>query len=205
MLFLYLFFMKNRVIRFSGLMTVLFVMTLQGCYLFSTIIEEHDVVYDTHRKSLTLNLENGNRRSHLRYVEKTFVKETSADQTVSLKVYDVLKMSVSGFNLEDRVFLIIDEVVFPLTINSKELEHTTSIDESREDVKTSDSTSVSVVTGYSTNNLNISRLNYSLSTEILSRIQEANSVFFRYYAGPEMSTIYIRYNDLKMLKKLLAN
>lgn len=197
--------MKNRAIGLSGLMTILFVIVLQGCAIFTPIIEEHDIVYDTHRKSLTLKLEDRNRLSHVLSVEKTFVKETSADQSVNVKVYDVLKMSGSGFNLEDRAFLVIDQELFPLTINTKELEHSTSIDESHEDVKTSDSTSVSVVSGYSTNNLKITRLNYSLSAEITTKIQEANNVFFRYYAGPEMTTISIRYSDLKKLKEMLAN
>ena len=197
--------MKNRVIRFSGLLTILFVMMLQGCSLFSRIIEEHDVVYDTHRKSLTLKLEDRNRLSQVLYVEKTFVKETNADQIVTVKVYDVLKMSGSGFNLEDRVFLIIDEDVFPLTLITKELEHTSYIDEDREDVKTSDSTSVSVVTGYSTNNQKITRLNYSLPAEITTKIQKANSISFRYYAGPKMSTISVLRSDLKKLKQLLDN
>ncbi len=185
-------------------MTILFVIVLQGCSLFSSIIEEHDLVYDTHRKSLALNLEDRNTLSQVLFVKKTFVKETSADQTVDLKVYDVITLSGSSFNLEDRAFLIIDEEVFPLTLNAKELEHTTRIDENHEDVKTSDSTSVSVVTGYSTNYRKIIRLNYSLPLEITTKIQEANSVFFRYYAGPEMSTIPIKCNDLKLLKKLLA-
>ena len=186
-------------------MTILFVMMLQGCSLFNTIIEEHDIVYNTHRKSLTLKLEDRNRLSQSLYVEKIFVKETSAEQTVSVKVFDVLKMSGAGFNLEDRIFLIVDEEVFPLTINSKELEHTSYIDEDREDIKTSDSTSVSVVTGYSTNNRKITRLNYSLSKEIIAKIQNAENISFRYYAGPRMSTITILRSDLKKLKKLLAN
>ena len=197
--------MKNRVIRFSGLMAILFVMLLQGCSLFSTIIEEHDVVYNTHRKSLTLKLEDRNRLSHVLYVEKTFVTETSADQSVTVQVYDVLTMSGSGFDLEDRVFIIIDEKAFPLTLSTKELEHTSYIDEDREDVKTSDSTSVSVVTGYSTNNRKITRLNYSLSKEIISKIQDSERISFRYYAGPEMSTITILRSDLKKIKEMLTN
>jgi hypothetical protein len=177
---------------------------LQGCVLPNRIIEEDDLVYDTHRKSLTLNFNDRNRRSPMLFLKKSFVKESNANQPVTLKVYDVLTMSGSGFNLEDRVFLIIDEVVFPITLSTKELEHTTRIDESREDVKTSDSTSVSVVTGYSTNNLKITRLHYSLSTEITTKIQEAKSIMFRYYAGPEMVTISIKNNKLKKLRQLLA-
>ncbi len=197
--------MKNRVIRFSGLMTILFAMVLQGCSIFSRVIEEHDVVYDTHRKSFTLKLEDRNRLSHVLSVKKTFVKETSADESVTVQVYDILTMSGSAFNLEDRVFIIIDAEVFPLTLITKQLEHTNRIDESHEDVKTSDSTSVSVVSGYSTNNLKITRLNYSLSKEITTKIQHSQRVFFRYYAGPEMSTITILRSDLKKLKEMLAN
>lgn len=197
--------MKNRLLSFFGLMTILFVMMLQGCSLFNTIIEEHDVVYGTHRKSLTLKLEDRNRLSHLLYVEKTFVTEAIANQSVTVKVYDVLTMSGSGFDLEDRVFIIIDEKAFPLTLSTKELEHTTNIDEDREDVKTSDSTSVSVVTGYSTNNRKITRLNYSLSKEIVSKIQDSERISFRYYAGPEMSTITILRSDLKKIKEMLTD
>lgn len=197
--------MKNRVLRSSGLMTILFVMMLQGCSVFTTIIEEHDVVYDTHRKSLTLDFKDRNRRSPVLFVKKTFVKETNADQTVTLKVYDVLTLSASGFNLEDRVFLIVDEEIFPITLQAKELEHTTRLYEDRDNVKTSDTTSVSVVTGFSTNNLKITRLNYSLPAEIATKIQEANSVVFRYYAGPGMITIPIKNHKLNKLKKLMVN
>ncbi len=87
-----------------------------------------------------------------------------------------------------------------ILIDAIEYEYTKSITEDTENILTSDSTSVSIVTGYSENNNKITRFSYSLSDEIVSKLKYSNLVLFRYYAGPSMLTVKLKNRNLSKLK-----
>ena len=84
-----------------------------------------------------------------------------------------------------------------------ENENSKTISENRSDIMTSDSTKVSVVTGYSENNGKITRFSYELSDKIINRIKTSHHLALQYYAGPSMLTVKLKDKNLKKLKELI--
>jgi hypothetical protein len=197
--------MKIQLIKRSIylLVTMLVCSIFQSCLSINKIIEENDIVYSTKRIELKYFCHDHNRLSPLLYLEQSVIKEIKANNEISYTVYDVLSLSSSSFKLENKVFIIIDNAVFPMTIDSKEYENSKTISENIEDVRTSDTTKVSVVTGYSENNKKITRFSYKLSDEIITMIKKSNQVFFRYYTGPSMLTVRLKEKNLRKIKYLI--
>ena len=96
-----------------------------------------------------------------------------------------------------------DNEVFPMTLTKIENENSKTISENRSDVATSDSTTVSVVTGYSEDNRKITRFSYALSDEIINRIKTSQHVVLQYYAGPSMLKVNLKDKNLEKLKELI--
>jgi hypothetical protein len=165
------------------------------------IYEENDIVYSTKRKELKLAYRRQNKRTPITYAKQSIVKEISEKGTV-YKVFDALVLNSLSYQVEDKVFIIIDNEFFAMEIDKKEYEHTREIVEQKEDIATSDSTSVSVVTGYSENNRKITRFSYKLPDRVIEKIKNTNRVLFRYYSGPDMMTITLDGRKLKKLKQL---
>jgi hypothetical protein len=194
---------NGRVIIHSIWITIIISFFLLGCGVTNRIIEKNDIVYGAKRLELKFVYQWQERRSPITYMEQTVVKEITNSGT-NYQVFDAVTLKSSSFNLEDKVFLIIDNEVYPMVIERKELEGTRDIDEKKEDIKTSDSTRVSVVTGYSLNNRKITRFSYTLSESVVARIKSADRVSIRYYTGPEMLTVKLRAKRLRKLKKLIG-
>ena len=196
---------KNRKFKFtlqSTLIVVLFCFSLLGCKVTNKIYEENDIVYSTKRIELKLDHHLQNQRSPLTYAKQSIVKEISENGTV-YKVFDALILTSLSYQVEDKVYIIIDNEFFAMEIDKKEYEHTREIVEQKEDIATSDSTSISVVTGYSENNRKITRFSYKLPDNVIKKIKNTNRVLFRYYSGPDMMTITLDGRKLKKLKQLI--
>lgn len=176
---------------------------LQSCNLSSNIIDENDIVYSTRRIKLRYICKDINKNSPLQHLEQTVVKEIKGNNETSYKIYDVLVLTSNSFKMEDKVFLIIDNEVYPLTIYGKEYENTKSITEDKKNVLTSDSTKISVVTGYSEDNTKITRFSYEITEEMISKIKKSNNVIFQYYTGPSMLSVKLWAYNLKMFKQLI--
>jgi hypothetical protein len=198
--------MKKRFrigILFSGLILTLISFIFSSCFSSSKIVMQNDIVYSTKRIELRYLCRDNNRRSPLLYLEQLIVKEIKSDNEKSIKVYDILALTSSSFKLEDKVFLIVDSDVYPMVIDIIEYENAKSITPNTENILAADSTTVSVVTGYSENNKKITRFSYKLSDEIISKIKTSNHVLFRYYAGPSMLTVKLKDKYLRKFKKLI--
>ncbi|KAF0202320.1 MAG: hypothetical protein FD170_2046 [Bacteroidetes bacterium] len=187
----------------ATLMLVFLSFFMQSCHLTSKILVEKDIVYSSKRIKWNYTYTNRSRKSHLLWLEQSVVKEIKANNEISYKVYDVLTFSSKSFQLEDRVFLIIDNEVLPVILENLEYENVKNIVENREDVVTSDSTKVSVVTGYSEDNMKIAKISYELNNEVVDKIRNSNQVLFRYYSGPDMVTLKLKGFNLNRLKKVL--
>ncbi len=185
----------------TTLIVILFCFSLLGCKVTNKIYEENDIVYSTKRKELKLAYRRQNKRTPITYAKQSIVKEISEKGTV-YKVFDALVLNSLSYQVEDKVFIIIDNEFFAMEIDKKEYEHTREIVEQKEDIATSDSTSVSVVTGYSENNRKITRFSYKLPDRVIEKIKNTNRVLFRYYSGPDMMTITLDGRKLKKLKQL---
>ncbi|MDA3866771.1 MAG: hypothetical protein PF489_08500 [Salinivirgaceae bacterium] len=136
-------------------------------------------------------------------MKQKIVKQVSEGDTIC-SIYDILIMRSLSYRLQNKVFLIVDNEAYPMKIEQKEYENSKIIKPIEEEVKTSDSTSMSVVTGYSENNRKATRFKYSLSNELIEKIKSTEQVLFRYYAGPDMITVTLKGRKLKKMKQILS-
>jgi hypothetical protein len=173
-----------------------------SCIVTNKIYEEYDIVHSAKRIELKLAYRRHNMRSPIAYAEQSIIKEIS-NNGIMYKVYDALILTNLSYQLEDKVFIIIDNEVLAMEIDKKEFENTTERDEKRKNIATSDSTSISVVTGYSEYNSKITRFNYKLPGKMIDKIRNTDKILFRYYAGPSMLTISLDGKRLIKLKQLI--
>jgi len=186
----------------SILITFILSFILVSCRVTNKIFVENDIVFSTKRIELKLTYRDQDRRSPITYAEQSFIKEISNNVT-TYKVYDILILTSLSYQVEDKVFIIIDNEVFAMVIDKKERENTKDIDEKKEDIATSDSTSISVVTGYSENNRKITRFSYRIPEKVIEKVKNTDNVLFRYYSGPNMLTLTLDGKKLKKLKQLI--
>lgn len=209
--------MKKNVLNISILL--LTILTLQSCFntnkyfsaynkYFSTYNEiktEYDQVKLT--KRLVLKFYHSNpieRRTPLHYIKQTILKEVKPGNEIIYTVYDHLVMSTNAHNLENQLYLILDQDAIPIDINNLQVEHSSSISEDKDTILTSDSTRVSVVKGYTQQARKHFKISYQLSLEIMDKISQANEVNFKYYCGPQMLTIALNEAKLNRLKEMTA-
>ena len=70
-------------------------------------------------------------------------------------------------------------------------------------VLTSDSTELTVVTGYTSLQNRIIKIKYSVSPDVMNIILKCTILKFRYYSGANMITVQLKGNRLKKLKKIV--
>jgi hypothetical protein len=174
---------------------------LQSCIMQRSLITvEHDIVYSSKRIKWKNTYRDTAILSPLNNLEQSIVKEINANKEVSYTVYDILTLSSNSFNLENKVFLIIDNFVEPMILEHKEYENTKNITENS---STEDSTNISVVTGYSEENKKITRFRYKLRNDVIDKIKKSEQILFRYYSGPNMITLTLKGLNLERLKMVL--
>jgi len=175
----------------------------QSCSTSNKIYSENDIVYSTKRFELKYSVKDRDRRSPLFYFTQSIIKELNPNNEISYTAYDVLSLSSSSFKLEDKVILIIDNEAYPMVIDRIEIENVRSISENTSSISTSDSTSVSVVTGYSENNRKITRFKYKIPLTTIAKIKESNQLSLRYYSGPSMISVKPKKKSINKLKQLI--
>lgn len=188
--------------KFVSLLFLLMLFLLAGCSLGSRIYEKYDQVQAAKRYELDLNYRISDRRSPMLNIEQSIVKEVNA-QGSNYTVYDVLVLSSMSYQVKNELYIIIDEEVFKPAVSSLEYENAREIQENTQEVIRADSSTVKVVTGYTENNKKITRFSYTLDKKVIERIRKANSVLFRYYAGPDMITIRLKGLKLNKVKSLI--
>jgi len=178
-------------------------MTFQSCSTSNKIYSDNDIVYSTKRFELKYSVKDRDRRSPLFYFTQSIIKEINSENEISYTAYDVLSLSSSSFKLDEKVFLIIDNEAFPMIIDKMELENVKSISENAENILTSDSTTVSVISGYSENNRKITRFCYKIPVATMTKIKDSNQLSLRYYSGPSMITVKPKKKSINKLKQLI--
>lgn len=177
--------------------------TFQSCFTFNRIYSENDVVYSSRRFELKYYVKDRDRRSPLYYFTQSIIKEINPQDEISYYAYDVLSLSGSSFKLDEKVFLLIDNEAYPMAVDKIELENVRSISENTGNISTSDSTSVSVVTGYSEDNRKIARFRYKIPAATMAKIKESDKFLLRYYSGPSMITVKPKNKSIRMIKQLI--
>lgn len=174
-----------------------------GCSLPQRIVSEKDVVNSSNRISYTYHVTDIKPRSPLIFREQTIVKEIMPDQQVKYKVYDYIALTRHSFDLEDDFFLIADDQVIKLQPDKKDFEISNSRVEDKKEILTSDSTKVTVVTGYTESSRKIARFSYTLTEDMVEQIKASRRVRYQYYAGPQMISMVVKRKDLKKIKRLI--
>lgn len=197
--------MKNLAIkRFAsgipGLMLIYF--TFQSCSTFNRVYSEKDIVYSSHRFELKYYVKDRDRRSPLLYFTQSIIKEINTQNEITYYAYDVLSLSGSSFKLDEKVFFIIDNEAYPMVIDKMELENVRSISENTGNISTSDSTSVSVITGYSEDNRKVTRFRYKIPAATMAKIKGSDQFSLRYYSGPSMITVKPKNKSIRIIKQL---
>ena len=175
---------------------------LSACSTYNKIYTEDDIVYSTKRFELKYDYKNRSRRMPF-YFTQSIVKEVDKNNNVSYQAYDVISLTSSSFRVDEKAILIIDNEPYPMEIDKIELENVKTISESTTDIQTLDSTTVSVITGYSENNRKITRFSYKIPISTIMEIKKANQIYIRYYSGPSMITIKPKKLSIKKIKKLI--
>jgi hypothetical protein len=183
---------------------VLVSLTFISCAPKLKILVETDAVYSTKRISLKYYSKDDNKNSPLIYLQQSIVKEIKANDEITYTVFDILAMNSESFNLQEKVFVIVDKEVYPMIIGGTEYEYAKNVTENKTDLLLADSTTVSVVTGYSENNMKKFRFSYNLSDTLISKIQNSDEVLFRYYSGPAMLTVPLKDRKLEKVKQLIT-
>ena len=175
---------------------------LSACSTYNKIYTEDDIVYSTKRFELKYDYKNRSRRMPF-YFTQSIVKEVDKNNNVSYQAYDVISLTSSSFRVDEKAILIIDNKPYPMEIDKIELENVKTISESTTDIQTLDSTTVSVITGYSENNRKITRFSYKIPVSTIMEIKKANQIYIRYYSGPSMITVKPKKLSIKKIKKLI--
>lgn len=179
-------------------------LVLSSCVGIRGIRSEYDVVTSTNRfKTQFTYLRAQERFSSLSRVNQSVVVEGRKDLNSRFRVYDVIVLNENGFRISDEVYVIVDKTPFKVNVDLLDLETISRREEKRSDVLTSDSTSVSVVTGYNEYQQRVNRIAYTLDDSAVDAIKQGNKVLFRYYAGPDMLTVKMSSSELRRFKKLL--
>ena len=176
---------------------------LSSCSPYNRIYSEDDIVYSTKRFELKYDFKDRDRRTPIYFFTQSIVKEVDQTNNVSYRAYDVLFLTSSSFKLDEKVILIIDNKPYPMVIDKIELENVKTISENTTDIQTSDSTTVSVTTGYSENNRKITRFSYKIPLSTIMEIKKANQLSIRYYSGPSMITVKPKKLSIKKIKELI--
>jgi hypothetical protein len=176
---------------------------LSGCSTYNNIYSEDDIVYSTKRFELKYDYKDRDRRTPIYFFTQSIVKEIDQNNNVSYRAYDVLFLTSSSFKLDEKVILIINNKPYPMVIDKIELENVKTISENTTDIQTSDSTTVSVTTGYSENNRKISRFSYKIPVSTIMEIKKADQLSIRYYSGPSMITVKPKKLSIMKIKELI--
>ena len=198
--------MKKQIkfgVPYQGIVISLVCVMLSSCSPYNKIYSEDDIVYSTKRFELKYDYKDRDRRTPIYFFTQSIVKEIDQIKNVSYRAYDVLFLTSSSFKLDEKVILIIDNKPYPMVIDEMELENVKSISENTTDIQTSDSTTVSVTTGYSENNRKITRFSYKIPISTIMEIKKSNQISIRYYSGPSMITVKPKNQSIKKIKELI--
>ena len=198
--------MKKQIkfgVPYQGIVIGLVCTMLSSCSPYNRIYSEDDIVYSTKRFELKYDYKDRDRRTPIYFFTQSIVKEIDQIKNVSYRAYDVLFLTSSSFKLDEKVILIIDNKPYPMVIDEMELENVKSISENTTDIQTSDSTTVSVTTGYSENNRKITRFSYKIPISTIMEIKKSNQISIRYYSGPSMITVKPKNQSIKKIKELI--
>lgn len=191
----------------SLLIVLATILSLSSCIsmLQSPTYSEYDEVkgIDRSRKTIVYLMPQEWLTPH-RSLQQTLLKQQN-DARFSLKMYDELILSDRHASLEDTVYYLINNKVFPIYIDKIDViteENFQTTSRTEEDI---DDNSIEVTTNHTNEVVYNYRLEYVIPEELLDEMLKAKSLRFRYYSGPYMMTYKLKGSGYKSLKRYLLN
>lgn len=181
--------------------TIFFVFSAVTCFSQTWMNEEKDVVRGSQRVSFEISNSLLANRRLMGTLTQTYLKETK-DSVAVYRIYDVLVLDGRCFDIDKNVYVIIDDQPFQLTPDYLENSLKTSLSEEQSKVLKSDSTAISVITGYNANNQKVLKASYKMPQLVIDKIMSATSIVFRYYAGPYLLTAKLTALDVRKLQRI---
>lgn len=177
---------------------------LTSCFSGNRVYVEKDIVKRTQKVSYEMSWARDQRNEPFYSQNLVFLKEIDENQKVAYTLYDVIKLPAESFDLKEDMYLLIDEEVIPLPVERHEKYNTRKVDEKKSEVMRSDSTKISVVTGYDVVEGKTTQLIHPLSEEIINKLADAQEVSLRYYVGPGAINTEIKGRWLRKVKEWIA-
>lgn len=170
-----------------------------------SVYVEKDKVTNAQFVKLKINMYRNSANEPYYRQEVTVVKGISENNPVSYKLYDVITLPDKSFELDSKkMYLIVDDDIYPLENDYEKRYNDQQISEKKEDVMKSDSTKISVVSGYNVVNEKVYQMIHPVSAEIMQKISDAREIVLRYNVGPDFINSEIKGRDLNNLKRLIA-
>lgn len=178
---------------------------LASCSFFrSSVVVENDKIMNSRRVIYDMSFTNNTRYEQVYSQFLTVMKETDRNNQTTFSLYDVITLPVNSFEIdENKMYLIINDEIFSLTNTYKKQFNQRSISEKKDEILKSDSTKVSVVTGYDVTNQKKVQMTHVVAPEIMNKILSAKEVHLRYYVGPNIINSEIKGTKLSNLKTLI--
>jgi hypothetical protein len=186
------------------LLLILVGLLVHGCLFLRDVMVENDTVYSSKRIKVELKYNSAQERtSPFISLNQTIIKEIKNNSNDHYRAYDLIKLNTNSFRLDDKVFIIVDNEPFQVNVEYIDSDIVSKIEEKRKEILTSDSTKVSVVTGYEENRSLVNKITYVIDDIIIEKVRSSQNVRLRYYAGPDMITIKINGSNLTAFKKVI--
>jgi len=178
---------------------------LLSCGIFSnSVFVENDKVMDSKRVIYEAYFTNNKRYEQSYSQNITFLKEIDRNHKITYSVYDVITLPSESFDIDpDKLYLIIDEEILPLQTTFNKQFNNRNITEKKSEIMKSDSTKVSVVTGYDVVNKKSVQMTHVFDNQTINKIRRASIVNLRYYLGASYINTEIKGGNLRKLKALI--
>lgn len=173
------------------LLLLLFAASCTSPSLTQTIQTQYDNATDTKNFRWNHRLHEFRWRSPLVYLDQSFLKQLDGNEVAQYRLYDIVVLRANEFRLEDKMFMLLDEK--PITLEPQKRED--DLIEKQDDVLNPESRDIFRVT----------RLEYVLSPGVVTQIQNAASIQFRYYSGSDIITVSFPPEKVLRLKELMAS
>lgn len=177
-------------------------LTLAGCVNFRNVIYvENDKIMKSRKVTYEAYFVS-NQRYEQSYSQKiTFLKETDRNSITNYTLYDVITLPVESFDLDDKMYIVADDNVIKLPVSTQNQYNTKNINEQKNEILQSDSTKITVVTGYDVVNKKTIQMTHPINDDILQKILQAHELHLRYYVGPNAINSEIKGTKLRNVKK----
>lgn len=176
---------------------------MTSCYSNKVYVEQ-DIVKKNKKVTYEMFWRQNQRQEPYYSQSLTFSKEIDKNNDVKYTLYDVIRLSAESFDMEEDMYILLDGEVLPLPVDGQRNFKVRNVNEETSEVLRSDSTKLTVVTGYDVTERKTIQMIHPLNEEIISKIANAQEVTLRYYVGHGTINTEIKEKNLLKVKEWIA-